>query len=138
MRISDWSSDVCSSDLSGGALARILMTALPSMLLLARWRHFPYSGLARRVWLLLAIAGTLTPLALWLSPSSTAVDRVTLYFAPVQVIAFGSLRELLGLSTSTTYFLRMMGVALAALVQTVWLLLATNADFWVPYHSVLD
>lgn len=123
---------------SSGALARILMTALPSMLLLARWRYFPYTGLARRVWLLFAIAGALTPLALWLSPSSTAVDRVTLYFAPVQVIVFGSLRELLGLSTGTTYFLRMMGVALAALVQTVWLLLATNADFWVPYHSVLD
>ncbi|WP_162184732.1 EpsG family protein [Sphingomonas hengshuiensis] len=123
---------------SSGALVRVAMNVAPSILLLACWRRFPITGPARIVWLALALANIAALIALWLSPSSSAVDRLSLYFAPIQIVACGTIRDLLPMRRAAAYPIRMAVIAAAALVQTAWLLLADNAFAWVPYHSVLD
>jgi hypothetical protein len=123
---------------SAGAAVRLTMSALPSLLLLARWRYFPVTGPARGIWLGLALANMAAVVALELSPSSTAVDRLGLYFSPVQVVVFGSLLDLVPLPRAATYLARILVIALAGAVQLVWLVLATNASAWVPYHWILE
>ncbi len=123
---------------SDGATVRVLMNVVPSIYLLARWRRFEALGMERRLWLVVAVANLVALAALYLSPSSTAVDRIALYFAPVQLIAFGNALWLSGLGQRSAYLVRILALVIAGFVQVVWLLLATNAQFWVPYRSVLE
>ena len=120
---------------SSGASVRLLMNVLPS-LLLARWRDFSVAGGARIIWLGYAGASLLAFAALLISPSSTAVDRVGLYFAPVQLIVAGNINDLLRMPRAGMFLTRTAAIAVAALVQLVWLVLATDAPYWVPYHSI--
>lgn len=122
---------------SGGAMVRVLMGLLPAMLILLRWRRFPASDRVRSVWLMIALANVLAMIALVVSSSSTAVDRIALFVSIIQLAAFGEIRELTGAKARMTPFLRMLMIGVAAAVQVVWLVFATHAEYWVPYNSIL-
>jgi hypothetical protein len=123
---------------SGGATTRVLMSAIPSMLLLLRWRQFGEQLRASSVWVSMGIASIVALAALAVSPSSTAVDRAALFFSPVQMVVFGEFQALANLSTRAPLMYRSALIALAAFVQVVWLVFATNAPFWVPYQSIFS
>ena len=123
---------------SGGATTRVLMSAIPSMLLLLRWRQFGEQLRASSVWVSMGIASIIALAALAVSPSSTAVDRAALFFSPVQMVVFGEFQALTNLSTRAPLIYRSALIALAAFVQVVWLVFATNAPFWVPYQSIFS
>lgn len=121
---------------SAGAVARVLMGAIPSALLLLRWRHFGEHLRSRTVWVSMAVASVAALAALVVSPSSTAVDRAALFLSPVQMVVFGEFIALANLSTRAPLMIRSALLAVAAFVQVVWLVFATNAPFWVPYQSI--
>ena len=123
---------------SSGAIPRVLMSAIPSLLILVRWRHFGQGLRSQTVWVSMAMAGVLALVALAVSRSSTAVDRAALFFSPVQMAAFGEFRHLTSLSNRAPLIYRSALIALAGFVQVVWLVYATNAPFWVPYHSLFE
>lgn len=123
---------------SSGALLRVLMSALPSILLLLRMPYFGASSKVRSVWISMALANLGMLIALILSPSSTAVDRLAVLFSPVQFAVYGEIRNLLPLADRYVILLRLLLIALAVIIQVVWLVLATHAFAWVPYHSVLQ
>ena len=122
---------------SGGALVRLLMGLVPSVVLLARWRAFEAPPQIRSIWFGFAVANIIGLLVLLLSPSSTAVDRLMLYFSAIQVVVFGELAKLLGFTERSGLIVRFVAIAYAVTVQLVWLLYATHSDSWVPYKSVL-
>jgi hypothetical protein len=122
---------------SGGAFVRLLMGLIPSLLLLLRWRAFDETGRVRLLWLGFALANIAGFFALGLSPSTTAVDRIALYFAAVQLVVFGEISRLLGTSARTGLLLRLLVLGLVAAIQIVWLVYATHAEDWVPYETVL-
>jgi EpsG family len=123
---------------SSGAFTRILMNVIPSALILLRWRHFGASERVRSVWVLVASANMAALAALYLSPSSTAVDRVALFFSPVQMAVLGEFRDLVPTGERGVMLVRLLLVAIAASVQVVWLVYATHAAYWVPYNSILQ
>jgi EpsG family len=123
---------------SSGALTRVMMGVLPALFVLARWRRFVAEPRARIVWMLIGLANLAALVALALSPSSTAVDRVALYFSVIQLLAFGEFRDLANVSPKTVLLARLMLIAIAASVQVVWLVYAVNSQYWVPYQSVLQ
>jgi hypothetical protein len=123
---------------SSGALPRIMMGLVPAVLVLVRWKHFPASGLTLLIWLAVALANVAALVALILSPSSTAVDRVALFFSIIQLAAFGEIRDLTGVSDRMTFFMRLLLIGIAALVQVVWLVFATHSYLWVPYTSIFE
>jgi len=123
---------------STGAFTRILMSFIPSVLLLLRWRHFGAGERLRPIWISVAIANVLLFLLLAVSPSSTAVDRAGLYFSIVQFAVFGEIRNLLPIAERMTGFMRIMLIGAASLVQVVWLVYATNSIDWVPYKTLFD
>jgi hypothetical protein len=122
---------------SQGTLVRLLMSALPAALLLIRWKHFELRGPSRPVWLLIAIASLAILAAYVISPSSTAVDRIGLYFSIIQIVVFGELLYLINFKQRDALYIRVMAVALAIAVQTVWLTSADHLRYWVPYQSIL-
>lgn len=121
-----------------GASTRVLMSAIPSVLLLLRWRKFGEQLRASSVWVSMGIASIFAFAALAVSPSSTAVDRAALFFSPVQMVVFGEFQALTNLSARAPLIYRSALIALAAFVQVVWLVFATNAPFWVPYQSLFS
>ena len=123
---------------SRGALVRVLMSFIPSALLLVRWRRFNAPERIRVVWLGIALANCLALAAFVFSPSSTAVDRMALYFSIIQIAVFGEIGAISGMSQRSMFLVRIMVIVIAAAVQAVWLVFAANAEYWVPYKSVLQ
>lgn len=123
---------------STGALARILMSFVPSILMLLRFGNFGTSPRVRSIWWSAAVANVIALIALGLSPSSTAVDRAGLYFSIAQIAVFGEFRNLVPLAQRTASLLRFGLIGVAAMVQVVWLVFATNSIDWVPYQTLFD
>jgi hypothetical protein len=122
---------------SSGALIRIAMSVVASLLILARWRSFSFPAHTRPIWLGFAASNVIAFVILGTIEASTAVDRVALYFAVVQIFVFGNIRELVGFARGFSPVLRLLVLALAVAVQLVWLVLASHAEDWVPYRSLL-
>ena len=89
---------------SSGALVRVMMNAVPAALYLLTRPKFCLSTDTSRLWSTLSlIALAFIPL-LAISPSSTAVDRMALYFIPVQLFVLGRLPRAWARSASRSEF----------------------------------
>ena len=123
---------------SEGAFVRVLMNVLASAMVLLRWRYFAPGNKARSVWISIGLANFVAFAILLVTPSSTAVDRLALFLAPIQVAMFGEFRNLVPLPGKFAVLLRLLLIAVAVAVQVVWLIYASHAEYWVPYQSVLQ
>jgi hypothetical protein len=118
---------------SEGALVRLLMNAVPALLLLIGWNRFktiPAAGL----WRAFAVLSVFLLVVLFLSPSSTAVDRLALYMLPLQLVVFSSLPDTFTPRGSTRQQLAAVILVYYGCVLFVWLTFSTHAEYWVPYR----
>lgn len=123
---------------SSGTAVRLAMSVLPSLLILARVSAFAVTDRARGIWISIALANLAAMVALYYSTSSTAVDRIALFFSIIQLVAFGRIMGLLSVSPRMFLLTRLVMIAIAAAVQIVWLGYGTHAIYWVPYKSILQ
>jgi EpsG family len=120
---------------SEGALIRLLMNALPAALLLWKRDRFVGGLEHKRLWFWFALSALLLVGLYFVSPSSTAVDRVGLYLLPLQLMVFSYLPEALGRQNGKgngKWVLVVLGYYAA--VAFVWLNFATHAFAWLPYR----
>lgn len=126
-----WTNYVEAQYQSDGGLIRVMMNVLPALLLFAYRKRLVPQPQERRLWLWIAafalVCLPLVPLA------STAVDRVALYFIPIQLFVFARLPRLAD-ATRTRTLLVLGAVAYYAAVLFVWLNFATHAYVWLPYQ----
>ena len=121
------------ADASQGAGIRVLMNAVPAVIFLLRRRTLAPEVQVRNLWTWISVlALACIPL---LSISATGVDRVALYFIPLQLFVFGMIVQLSG-SVQVRTFLVLGVVAYYALVQFVWLNYASHSSAWIPYEFV--
>lgn len=123
---------------SAGALVRVLMNVVPSLVLLRYWKRFEAEPRARTVWFGVVLANLGLLGVYFISPSSTAVDRIAIYFSIIQMLVFGSIIKLLNVSPRMLLIVRLGGILIAAGVQVVWLVYGVHSEFWVPYKWVFD
>jgi hypothetical protein len=119
---------------SEGALVRLLMNALPASLLLLRWKRFQFAPAEGALWRWMAMISLGLLVVLFVSPSSTAVDRVALYMLPLQLVVFSRLPEVMGRRGLNNQGWAAMVVAYYATVLFVWLHYSTHAQYWLPYR----
>ena len=119
---------------SEGALVRLLMNTLPAGLLLWQRKRFGLDPKQERLWFWFALTAFALLGWYFVSPSSTAVDRVGLYLLPLQLMVFSHLPEAMCRSpgTSRTWVGRVL--LYYACVELVWLNFATHAFAWLPYR----
>jgi len=119
---------------SSGALIRVAMNALPATIFLLCRSRFELVPAQQRFWTWMALSALLFVPVLAISPSSTAVDRVALYWIPVQLFVWSRLP--LALSPSGRGIRRYTALVLlyCTAIQAVWLLFATHAYAWLPYR----
>jgi hypothetical protein len=122
---------------SQGAAVRVAMLFLPSIIFLI-WPHrFHFSYDQERLWKLIAYISIGLLLALLLLDASTAVDRIALYFLPIQMIVFSSLPEIIkGIKNSTSVLIILI-ILFYISVMFVWLNFAFHAMYWLPYSNLL-
>lgn len=120
---------------SEGALIRLTMNALPAALLLWKRHRFAVTLPQERLWFWFALASLALVGLYYVSPSSTAVDRVGLYLLPLQLMVFAYLPEVLGNKSGQGNGNWVLAVlAYYATVEFVWLNYATHAFAWLPYR----
>lgn len=114
---------------SQGAMIRVSMNVLAAVSLWLGRRKFDFTGIERKVWNNFAIA-SLGSLALFtIMPSSTAIDRISLYLIPIQIAVFSRIPHLF----------KSKAVGIAAVlaycfaVEFTWLNYAQFSSAWVPY-----
>jgi len=119
---------------SSGAGIRVAMNAVPAFLFLVFRRRFVLAPTERAFWTWMALGAIAFVGLLWISPSSTAVDRVALYWIPLQLFVLSRLPNALGPANGRNDLWVCLIVAYSASVLFVWLFFATHAYAWLPYQ----
>lgn len=119
---------------SEGALVRLAMNALPAALLLLGWKRFRLHPGEARLWAWCAVISLALLATFYLSPASTALDRLALYMLPLQLVVFTHLPDTVGRQRSMQLACVAIIVFYYAAVQFIWLNYAKNAEFWLPYR----
>ena len=119
---------------SSGAAIRIAMNALPSALFLIFRMRFQLAPAQRNFWTWMAFVALAFVALLYVSPSSTAVDRVALYWIPLQMFVWSRVPDAMGRLGATRAGWVYVVVAYSATVQFVWLFFATHSLYWLPYQ----
>ena len=119
---------------SSGAAIRIAMNAVPAALFLWFRRRFVMPVADRIFWTWMSLGALAFIGLLVVSPSSTAVDRVALYWIPLQLFVLSRLPDALGKPNGRNGILVRWVVAYGAAVLLVWLMFATHAQYWLPYQ----
>jgi hypothetical protein len=119
---------------SSGAAIRVAMNAVPAVLFLVYRNRFQLTKEQRSFWTWMALSALLLVVALKLSPSSTAVDRVALYWIPLQLFVLSRLPNILGRHNGKNAFWVNILVAYSATVLFVWLVYGDYSVYWLPYQ----
>lgn len=119
---------------STGAGIRIAMNAVPAVLLLLLARRMGFSSESRGFWSFMALGAIMFVPVLILSPSSTAVDRLALYWIPLQVLVLSRIPDALGAPGKVNVFWTILVILYSGSVMTIWLLFASHSSYWLPYQ----
>lgn len=119
---------------SSGATIRIAMNSVPALMFLLFRQRFALSPADRSFWTWMSIAALAFIALLVVSPSSTAVDRLALYWIPLQLYVFSRLPNAMGRPNGRNDLSVCLIVAYSAAVLFVWLSFADNAFAWLPYQ----
>ena len=118
---------------SEGTLLRVLMNFIPAVLLLFWIRRFGFDRNDRLLWRNLAWVAILCLPLLFVIPSSTALDRVSLYIVPLQILVLTRLPGVLAGGTRHLVSWRILIVLLLAVVQFVYFEFSTHGKYYIPY-----
>jgi hypothetical protein len=116
----------------GGAI-RVAMNVVPGLLFLLNRKRFRLDRAEQALWTWISLIALVFVPVLVLSPSSTAVDRVALYFIPIQMYVFSRLPDALWRGRHRLV-VRGGVVLYYGLVMYVWLNYANHSRFWLPYQ----
>jgi hypothetical protein len=119
---------------SSGAAIRIAMNAVPAAVFLVFRQRFDLTDAQRIFWTWMSLGGLAFIGLLAVSPSSTAVDRVALYWIPLQLYVWSRWPAAMARSNNAQ-LPWVVGVLMYSLaVQFVWLFYADHSHLWVPYQ----
>jgi hypothetical protein len=122
---------------SSGAGIRIAMNLIPASIYLLFWRRFQLDRDQRRLWMIFSAGSFVALLLLLTTPSSTAVDRVSLYLIPLQLFVLSRAPLVFSGGVNASAALKFAVILYSAAVQFVWLNYADNVSAWLPYRSYL-
>jgi hypothetical protein len=117
-----------------GAAARVFMSAIPAILFLFLKKSFFLSAHQLKFWTWVAFSALGCLFLLMVVPSSTVVDRLAMYFIPLQLLVLSRLPDIFKNSGQGRFILIFFVVFYSAAVQFVWLFFGEHASLWLPYR----
>lgn len=115
---------------SQGALIRVGMDFVAGVIFLIANRHYAMSPIQVRLWRNFALVSIVMLLALAITPSSTAIDRVSFYLIPIQLVVFGQSSG----DPARKFWVTTSTLLLYGAVEFVWLFFSVYASYWIPYR----
>ena len=119
---------------SEGAFIRLAMNAVPASILLLGYRYFRLPPGQVALWIWFAIFSVVIFAAFPFTAATTALDRVALYFLPLQLVVLSYFPDAFGRTQLERTVLLLGVVMYYAAVMFVWLNFATHAQYWLPYR----
>ena len=121
---------------SRGGQLRLAINVIPALIYFRYRAKFPFTELQHKVISFLAITSMVLFAFVMVAPSfSTALDRLGLYFLPLQVIIFACLPDLF--QGNKKVFMNISIILFYSLMFFVWIFFADNAYAWLPYQNIL-
>jgi hypothetical protein len=118
---------------SSGAAVRVAMNAFPAALFLLMRKRFGLSPTQRSFWSWIAMGALAFVVLLYASAASTAIDRVALYFIPLQLFVWSRIPDAMGRAGATNVGWVYVVLIYSATVYFVWLFFANHSNYWLPY-----
>jgi hypothetical protein len=115
---------------SQGAAIRVVMNLVSAIAFLLFRRRLHLDTVEMKTWTYFSLAALAMPLALIVLPSTTVVDRLSLYLIPLQLAVLPRLAYLF----KGYYLGRSLIILYSVLVLFVWLNFAVHAKYWLPYR----
>jgi hypothetical protein len=115
---------------SSGAGVRVAMNFFAAAILATANHRLEFSETEWKLWRGFAWASLILLALLFMSPSSTAVDRISIYLMPLQIAVLSRVPRLL----NPPALGRLLVLLYLAAVQFVWLNFAQFSSYWVPYR----
>ena len=115
---------------SQGAAIRVVMNLIPAIFMILFRHRLQLGPVEMKTWVYFSLAAIAMPLALFLLPSTTVVDRMSLYLIPLQLAVLPRLAYLFKSSDLG----RLSIMLYSAMVLFVWLNFAVHAKYWLPYQ----
>ncbi len=122
---------------SQGAGIRVAMNVLAAGVLIAFRNRMGFDHFIKIFWTICAILSLVSVVALIVLPSSSGVDRLSMFLIPLQIVTLSRLPYALSRTGQPVPSLLLGVIAYSAAVQFVWLNFADNSWAWKPYQSVL-
>lgn len=119
---------------SSGAVIRLMMNAVPALLFIIFRRRLPQADWSKAVWMLFSVLSLAMVVAVTYSTSTTLIDRLGLYFIPIQIYVFGNLAQAMGLERRGRLVVTVLTIIYYSAILFVWLNYATHAELWIPYR----
>ena len=119
---------------STGASIRLAMNAIPAVLFLLYRRKFRITPSEKKLWTLISLISIGMFIAFFATNLSTALDRMALYFIPLQLVAFAHLPDAIGRFGARNLQIVAGILFYYAVVMFVWLNFATHSTYWIPYQ----
>lgn len=123
---------------SSGALVRLTMNVVPAVLMLVFHRHFAFSLSEKRLWIIVSIISICMFLVFFITNLSTALDRMALYFIPLQLVIFSHLPNVGGHPNRRIEIIVIGIILYNAAVLFFWLNFAYHSYAWIPYSMGLS
>ncbi len=118
---------------SQGAAIRVAMSVVPAVLFLVSKGRLGFNPIETKLWRNFAIVALALLVALFVLPSSTAVDRIALYVLPLQIVILSRLT----IWAKANVSVRIAVIVYSAAILYVWLNYAQYSFTWIPYDSYL-
>ena len=117
---------------SNGAYVRLFLSLLPSIILLKNRKYFNFSDDKYSLWRLVSLISIILFLALFFVSSTTAIDRMALYFLPIQLVVFSNLTRFNRLLIPFVFY-----IIYTLTLFLIWFNFATHNYCWFPYKNFL-
>ncbi|HYC95414.1 MAG TPA: EpsG family protein, partial [Sphingomicrobium sp.] len=115
---------------SQGAAIRVVMNLIPALALFLFRHRIGLTPIEQKIWTYFSVAAVVMLVALFVVPSTTVVDRLSLYLIPLQLAVLPRLASLFKAHSLGRFLI----IVYSALVLLVWLNFAVHAEYWLPYR----
>jgi hypothetical protein len=119
---------------SEGTIYRVLMNFIPALYLLFNLKKFTREQHERMLWRNLAIFAVICVPIMMIVPSSTALDRVSLYVIPMQIFTLARLPNVVSDNSKEYLVTTMAIVGLLGIVMFVYFTFSTHGEYYIPYR----
>lgn len=119
---------------SSGAIVRVVTNGIPAALFLIYKERFGINQITRSFWVWMAWSSLLLIPLVLAFPSSTVIDRIALYWIPIQMLVYSRLPDVFGKPGKKNPFWVILISAYSAAIMLVWLSFGSFASYWLPYQ----